>query len=52
MALPINIPVLTIEITKIQISDEEPIPTNGYKIILIEDLGYTKLWMEIKIKIN
>ena len=47
--LPVTVPLLTVELKQVLLSDEEPTPAEGYKILLIEDLTWTKLWLEYKV---
>ena len=49
MSLPINVPVVTIEITKLVLADAAPTPASGYEVVMVKDLTYTKLWMEFKV---
>lgn len=49
MSLPITIPLLQIEIKEVIKADSKPTPPNGYKVVLIEDLTFTKLWLVYKI---
>lgn len=49
MSFPINMPLVSIEIKQLILNDTEPPAENGYKIILIKDLTWTKLWMKFKI---
>ena len=48
MVLPITIPLLQIEIDMVK-SDTQPTTEDPYKVLLVEDLGYTKLWMVYKL---
>ena len=50
MVFPIDVPILTLEIKEIHLNDSMPTPSEEYEVIQIKDLGYTKLWMEFKIK--
>jgi hypothetical protein len=49
VSFPITVPLVTIEIKRLILSDTQPTPQEGYEIALIKDLGWTKLWMEYKI---
>lgn len=49
MSLPITIPALSIEIKELALKDTAPLPDTGYEIVLLKDLGYTKLWVEFKV---
>jgi hypothetical protein len=49
VSFPIIVPVVTIEIKRIVLSDTAPTPASGYEIVLVKDLTYTKLWMEFKV---
>ena len=49
MGLPITIPALSIEIKALHLSDTQPTPANGYEVVLLKDLTYTKLWVEFKV---
>ena len=49
MDLPITVPLLAIELTAIVKADEKPSVDEGYKVVLIEDLDYTKLWLVYKL---
>ena len=49
MGFPVTVPILTLEIKKTYLSDTEPTPASEYEVLLVKDLGYTKLWMEFKI---
>lgn len=45
-----EIPILTLEVKKIHLSDTAPTPSEGYEIVEVKDLGYTQLWLEFKVK--
>lgn len=49
VALPMIVPVLGLEIKATHLSDTQPTPAEGYEIVLVKDLGYTKLWIEAKV---
>lgn len=49
MSFPITVPILTLEIKSLPRSDTEPTPPEGYKVVLLGDLGYTKLWIVFKV---
>lgn len=49
MVFPVTVPILTLEIKATHLSDTEPTPEEGYEIALVEDLGYTKLWIEVRV---
>lgn len=49
MSFPVNVPILSLEIKQMHLADTAPTPATGYSIIEVEDLGYTKLWMEYKV---
>ena len=49
MGLPIILSVINIEIKALYLSDNMPIPSEGYEIVQLKDLGYTSLWIEYKI---
>lgn len=49
MGLPLTVPVLGLEIKATYLSDTQPAPAEGYEIVLVKDLGYTKLWIEFKV---
>lgn len=49
MELPITVPLLSIELKEFIKADTQPTPPDGYKVVLIEDLGYTKLWLIYKL---
>lgn len=49
MSFPITVPLVTIEIKGLILSDTQPTPQEGYEIALIKDLGWSKLWIEYKI---
>lgn len=49
VGLPVTVPVLCLEIKATHLSDTQPTPADGYEIILVKDLGYTKLWIEFKV---
>lgn len=49
MSFPITVPIVTIEVTKIVLADAAPTPASGYEVVMIKDLGFTKLWMEFRI---
>lgn len=49
MGFPITAPILTLEIKAVYLCDTVPTPANGYEIVLVKELSYTKLWMEFKI---
>lgn len=47
--LPIQVNLVSIEIKNIILSDTEPAAQEGYEVLLLKDLGYTKLWIEFKV---
>lgn len=47
--LPVQVLLSAIEIKNILEADTAPTPSEGYQIIQLADLGYTKLWMEYKL---
>jgi len=49
MEFPITVPLVTLEINKPILSDTKPEPAEGYKVVLVEDLSWTKLWIEYKV---
>lgn len=49
MVLPVTVPVVTLEIQNVVLSDMEPTPPEGYDVVLIKDLAYTKMWMVFKV---
>jgi hypothetical protein len=49
VSLPVTIPLVTVEVKKLILSDAQPTPQEGYEIVMVKDLGWTKLWMEFKI---
>ena len=49
MGLPITVPMLSVELQSLVKSDTQPTPAAGYEVILLKDLGYTKLWIIYKI---
>ena len=49
MGLPVTISALSIEIKDLYLSDTAPAPAEGYEIVEIKDLGFTKLWQEFKV---
>ncbi|MCJ7632458.1 hypothetical protein MUP77_08710 [Candidatus Bathyarchaeota archaeon] len=49
MSLPIKMPVVTIEITKLTLADTAPTPATSYETVMIKDLTFTKLWMEFRV---
>lgn len=49
VGFPVTVPILTLEIKAVYLSDTAPTPADGYEVVLVKDLGFTKLWMEIKI---
>lgn len=52
MALPVTINIMTLEINKVTLSDEAPTPAEGYEVVMLKDLGYTKIWVEFKVVIG
>ena len=40
---------MSTEIKKLLLSDTEPTPQEGYEVVLLKDLSYTKLWIEFKV---
>ena len=52
MVFPVKVPILTLEILIAVISDTEPTTEEGYQVILLKDLGYSKLWQIYKITAN
>lgn len=49
MGFPVSVPILSLEIKDAKLSDTAPTPAEGYEIVLVKDLGYTKLWIEIRV---
>jgi len=49
VGLPITVPLLSVELQAVVKSDEQPTPPEGYEVVLIKDLGYTKLWLLFRI---
>jgi hypothetical protein len=49
VSFPISVALVSIEIKKLILSDVEPTPQEGYEVVMVKDLGWTKLWMEFKI---
>lgn len=49
MSFPINVPLVQIEIKQLILNDTAPTPESDYEIVLIKDLNWTKLWMEMRI---
>lgn len=49
MGFPISLPLVSIDINKLILSDVQPTPTQGYEVVLVKDLTWTKLWIEFKI---
>lgn len=49
MGFPVTVPILTLEINCFYLSDTAPTPASDYEVVLVKDLGYTKLWIEFKI---
>jgi len=45
----ITVPVVTLEIKSVSLSDTQPTPPEGYEAVLVKDLGYTKMWMVFKV---
>ncbi len=48
MVFPVIVPILELEIKERYLSDTAPTPAEGYEIVLIKDLVYTKLWLELR----
>ena len=49
MSFPITVPVVTLEVKSLMLSDTEPTPLEGYEVVMIKDLGFTKMWMIFKV---
>lgn len=49
MSFPITVPIATLEIKRLVLSDAAPAAASGYEIVLVKDLTYTKLWIEFKV---
>ena len=49
MSFPITVPLVTLEIKQVILSDTEPTPQEGYEVVMVKDLGWTKLWLEFKV---
>lgn len=49
MVFPVTVPVVTLEIKSVSLSDTAPTPADGYEVVMVKDLTYTKLWMEFKV---
>ena len=52
MAFPVKVPILTLEILAVKVSDTEPTAEEGYQATLLKDLGYSKLWQIYKVTEN
>lgn len=52
MALPVTVTVMTLEIKNVALSDVTPTPVEGYEVVMLKDLGYTKLWVVFKVVIG
>jgi hypothetical protein len=48
-ALPVTQPLLSVELKDIVKADAQPPIPEGYEVVLIKDLTYTKLWLIYKI---
>ena len=48
VVFPIIVPILEVEIKDRYLSDTAPTPAEGYEMVEIKDLGYTKLWLEFR----
>lgn len=49
VSLPVTISALSIEIKALHLADTAPTPADGYEIVQVKDLGFSKLWMESKV---
>ena len=49
MSFPLTVPLVTLEIKRVILSDTEPTPEASYEVVLVKDLGWTKLWMELRV---
>lgn len=49
VVFPITVPVVTLEIQNVVLSDTAPTPPDGYEVVMVKDLTYTKLWMIFKV---
>jgi len=49
VSFPVTVPVVTLEIQNVILSDTEPAPPEGYEVIQIKDLTYTRMWMIFKV---
>ena len=52
MVFPVKVPILTLEIQAVIVSDAEPTTEEGCQVILLKDLGYSKLWQIYKVTAN
>lgn len=49
MSFPVTVPIVTIEIKGLILSDTAPTPEAGYEVVMVKDLTFTKIWMEFKV---
>ena len=49
MSFPITVPLVTLEVNRFILSDTEPTPAEGYEVVLVKELRWTKLWIEFKV---
>lgn len=49
MSFPITVPLVSVELVGLHLSDTEPTPSKGNEIVLVKELGWTKLWLEFKV---
>jgi len=49
VSLPLTFPILEIEVKEFHVADTAPAPAEGYEIVQVKDLVYTKVWMEFKV---
>jgi len=52
VVFPVKVPILTLEILAVVVSDTEPTTEEEYQVILLKDLGYSKLWQIYRITEN
>lgn len=55
MSFPIKVPIVTLEVMSVLLSDDQPTPPEGHEAVLIKDIvndknvSITKLWMVFKV---
>lgn len=49
MVFPITVPLVAAEIKRLILKDTKPEAAEGYEVVQLKDLTWTKLWIEFKV---